>query len=391
MSLTLANFKQQNTDLLETSHRIVLAYSGGLDSSVLLYLISQLFKSDQLLIWHVNHHLQKDADFMEQFCHAQADQYHIPFKCSRLNLSHLTNNIESQARDARYQVFEQQLKKNNDILLTAHHADDQLETIMLNLSRGSGVLGLRGIARQLDKKELYCLRPLLSFTRSELLHFADEYNIEWIEDSTNIDQAFDRNYIRHEISPKLKERWPSISQSFIQVSEHQIEASECLQELAEIDLKQCSRNNQYSKKPILDVTYLKKINPARLKNLLRYHLSLLGIKSTYHQINQLVTIICFYEREEKKTLINNGFVGLYDQLLYVVLDEDIKSEAEVKGWLNLSQDSYVGRQNRSDRGVSSHFLKRQFQSRRVPPWLREQTLFLLNDGINKDQFEMVVL
>lgn len=391
MSLTIGSFNAKNLDLISSNKKIVLAYSGGLDSSVLLHLLSQSFDENRLVVWHINHQLQSNASDMEAFCQQQAHHYNLRFKCSHLNLSHVKNNIESQAREARYHAFSDSWQSEHDILLTAHHADDQLETLLLNMSRGTGVLGLRGIAAELTIKGMLCFRPLLGFSRDDLMLYAEQHKINWVEDPSNTLINFDRNYIRHEITPRFKSRWPAILQSFTTVASNQKEAADCLSELALIDLKSCDIKNEYSQRQVLVIKSIKGLSISRQKNAIRYWLKNYSVSISAHQLNLLQQLIQSFDGGYKRVTLDLGFVALFKNQLFLVMDEDIVDAAKVELWLEQHDDSYVCRFNSKIKQVSSHFLKHQFQSLGIPPWLRDQTIFSINKDGSKHNLETIVL
>jgi len=387
----LADFIKHNVGFIQSKKRVVLAYSGGLDSSVLLHLLSKCIEPNRLLLWHVNHQLQTCSIDMELFCNRQAAEYQLPFKASRLDLSHVTNNIESQARDARYAVFIDELNPKQDVLLTAHHADDQLETVLLNLCRGSGVLGLRGIAKERFIEGLKCYRPLLEQSQKHLIDFAAKERIKWMDDPSNDLDCFDRNYVRHELAPRFKTRWPSIVKSFSQVASHQKEAAECLESLALMDIDSCQIESKYSKRLVLSVADIHILSIARQKNVLRYWMSLAHISMSLQQMTILLRVIKEYNLAYKKVELGLNFIALFEAKIYLVLNDDVLSTKQILTWLDHHEnEDYVGRINKDVKQVSSHFFKRQFQSAKVPPWLRDQTFFKLKGG-SKHHQEMIVL
>ncbi len=391
MALTAAKFLKNSTEFLQSNKRIVLAYSGGLDSSVLLYLLSKVVESERLLVWHVNHQLQSFANEMETFCIQQADHFDVPFKLSRLDLSHISNNIEAQARDARYAEFTNELSTTKDILLTAHHADDQLETLILNICRGTGVNGLRGIANKILLNDLKCYRPLLNFSQIELEEFAKHHGIKWINDPSNDSNNFDRNYVRHEITPHFKKRWPTVVQSFSQVAAHQQEAALCLSELAQIDCSFCEKNSQFSTYKTLSIKVLKGLSFARQKNLLRHWFLINDFSMSLKQFSEFLVLIHDYVSGYKKIESKHKTVAFFNGELFLVINAALLEEKNVLTWLKNQEGQYVCRYNREEKKVTSHFLKRQFQAAGVPPWLRNQTLFKLNSNKSKHNLEMIVL
>jgi len=158
----------------------------------------------------VHHGLSSNANDWQNFCARLCVEYGIDFISESVHVDPRGEGIESAARKARYGVFARYLQAG-DYLLTAHHADDQAETLLLRLLRGTGADGLSGIAvrRSLGQGDIY--RPLLSFTRQELEQFAMQYQLSWVNDESNSDVAYDRNYLRQQVMPLLEQRWPEFS------------------------------------------------------------------------------------------------------------------------------------------------------------------------------------
>lgn len=214
-------------------NKLVLALSGGLDSMVLLQLLHQLQRqaSWQLSAVHVHHGLQPDADQWLLFCRQQCQQRGIPFFAHHVQLTG-QNNLEARARLARYRVLEPYCDAADTLLLTAHHADDQLETLLLALKRGSGLAGLAGIATDRSFAQGRIVRPLLPFSRAELEQFATQHSLQWVEDSSNLDSRFDRNFLRHHVLPLLTERWPAFAKTASRSMAHCAEANQQLTVMA---------------------------------------------------------------------------------------------------------------------------------------------------------------
>ncbi len=193
--------------------RVVLALSGGMDSMVLLALLHRLDLKLPVQAVYVHHGLSPNADAWGQFCRQQCQQRGIAFAIEYVTLVEPTRNIEAQARSLRYQALSRYVSKPSEVVLTAHHADDQLETLLLALKRGSGLDGLTGIAtiKELDAGTL--LRPLLAFSRHDLQQVATTLGLCWIEDESNSNQDFDRNFLREQILPLLNQRFSRFSQN----------------------------------------------------------------------------------------------------------------------------------------------------------------------------------
>lgn len=187
-----------------------IAFSGGLDSTVLLALshaLTNLYPVVRFHVIHIDHSLSGHSKEWVVFAKEQAKQYGFPFfERTIIHARAKGESLEAYARKARYAFFAE-LMQPDDVVLTAHHQDDQAETVLLQLMRGAGVKGLAAMPAIKPFAKGWLGRPLLSFSREELLAFAKEKALRWIDDASNGDVAFSRNYIRHEIMPRLKTRW----------------------------------------------------------------------------------------------------------------------------------------------------------------------------------------
>jgi tRNA(Ile)-lysidine synthase len=192
--------------------RLVVGLSGGVDSVVLLDIVSEI-KEFPISVVHVNHHLHSRSDDYEKFCMALGEKYQFEVYCQSVKVS-VQGSLEARAREARYNVFERYLIEG-DLLLLAHHADDQLETVLFRLFRGGRVLGLEGMpaTRALGKASLH--RPMLGITRTDIEKYASERKLSWCEDPTNVEVDADRNYIRHNIMPVIHSRFPGAKKALL--------------------------------------------------------------------------------------------------------------------------------------------------------------------------------
>ncbi len=202
-------------------NQLVLGLSGGLDSMVLLELCHQLTQSFaiKLKAVYIHHGLSANADQWAEFCQQQCFKRQIPFEVQKVQLNPAAN-IEAQARTARYSALAAFVTTTQTALLTAHHADDQLETLLLALKRGAGPAGLSGIATLQPFASGWLVRPLLDFSREQLDAFAQQQQLEWIEDESNSDCRFDRNFLRLQVIPLLQQRWPAFRQNALRSVSH---------------------------------------------------------------------------------------------------------------------------------------------------------------------------
>jgi tRNA(Ile)-lysidine synthase len=235
-----------------------LAYSGGLDSHVLLDLCMQLRKTQpfNLRVVHVHHGLSPNADQWTQHCQQTCAQYSIELLCLRVDARPPEGeSLEAYAREKRYQALEQVLPAH-DILLTAHHQDDQAETILLQLLRGAGPKGLAAMPRIKSLGQGLQGRPLLDCSRRDLQAYADAQALSWVEDESNQDSHYPRNFIRHELLPLLKTRWPAVEANLARSAAHCAEAQNLLHDFASQDLAQLagSRPHTLSVKRLLELS-----------------------------------------------------------------------------------------------------------------------------------------
>lgn len=245
--------------------KVWVAYSGGLDSQVLLHLCLQIRMQHKFEFHaiHVHHGLSLHADQWVEHCQQFCEQNNIPIHLKYVVVDIERASQENAARVARYQAFVEMIAPQ-DILLTAHHQDDQAETLLLQLFRGAGVKGLA--AMPICKQQNYLhARPLLSFSRKNLKDYAEQHNLQWIDDESNSNTKFSRNYLRQEIIPALLNHWPSVQRNISRSAEHCAEAQELLDEFsADLCLQM-----QGSEINTLSVSKLLNLNPAKQRLVLR--------------------------------------------------------------------------------------------------------------------------
>lgn len=252
---------------IKPQQRLLLGLSGGLDSCVLLHLLAQARSSFpfDLHAMHVHHGISPNADSWAAFCQAQCDALNVPFSLVRVQLDADSKlGLEGHARQLRYAaLFNNSLQA--DFVLSAHHQDDQAETLLLQLFRGAGLKGLASMAASDGDRHL--LRPLLNVPRTVLEDYAKQHGISWCEDESNNNTQYERNFIRHEVLPVLKARNPAIKNTLARTAAHAAEASDLLNALAALDAKNLVENGS------LCLQGLAKLDEARLKNVLRWWLA----------------------------------------------------------------------------------------------------------------------
>nr|WP_029249830.1 tRNA lysidine(34) synthetase TilS [Microbulbifer agarilyticus] len=255
--------------------RLWLGYSGGLDSSVLMRLLVEAEIPFTAL--HIHHGLSAQADAWLAHCESEATKLAVPFVAMKVAVDRKRGGIEQGAREARYTAFAHKMDTGDQILL-AQHGDDQTETFLLRLLRGAGVLGLGGMAQHRgigavdEGKSL--LRPLLGVSRAELEQYAAVNELRWIDDDSNSDIAYDRNYLRSQVVPSLRSRWP-LNARVAQAAENMREAAGLLEELAGEDLCRCGLRREPFGSSI-DLPIYRALSAPRKKNLLRGWLAGMG-------------------------------------------------------------------------------------------------------------------
>ena len=209
-----------------------LAFSGGLDSTVLLHLLARAGLGARLTALHVDHGLHPDSAAWAAHCRAVAGDLGIAFESATVTVDR-AGGLEAGAREARYQALT--ARAGGTTLITAHHRDDQAETLLLRLLRGAGVAGLAAIREHGQHGATPLWRPLLGLSRRRLQALAEQGGWSWLEDPSNADQSLDRNYLRGTVLPALARRWPGAMATLARAADHQAEAAALLDERAAED------------------------------------------------------------------------------------------------------------------------------------------------------------
>ena len=258
-----------------TSAELCVAFSGGLDSTVLLHALARALvdrPNYRIRAAHVDHQLQRDSAIWRQHCGSVALSLQLEFVPLVVKVAADPElSPEAAARDARYAALRQILRPN-EVLLTAHHADDQLETMLLALMRGAGLRGLSGVLSVQIFGGGWLARSLLEFSRAELEEWARSEQLQWLDDPSNANTNFDRNFLRHRVLPALRERWPAAAHSATRSTAHLREAGRLLDVLAAADLESVAIGS------CLSMTQLASLAPARRRNVLRHWIRQHGMR-----------------------------------------------------------------------------------------------------------------
>ena len=241
--------------------RLIVGYSGGVDSHVLLAHLCELGLRHKLLAFHVNHGLSPHANAWQIHCQKICQDLGVRFATVTLAVERV-GNLEGNARDARYQAFAQVLEQG-DLLLLGQHQDDQVETALFQLFRGSGRFGLQGMPLNRPIGTASLLRPLLHVSRARITAYAQQHHLSWIEDESNLDQKMTRNYLRQQVIPELENRWPDLKATLMASLQRDAEVGRLLDDVAKSD-QQALRDAFGG----ILVDGFSKLTSARQKNLL---------------------------------------------------------------------------------------------------------------------------
>lgn len=267
-----------------------MAWSGGLDSTVLLHALLPAAQRKgpvlRLRALHVDHGLQAAAATFRKFCRTTARRWRVPLTTITLDLSLPRGaSVEAAARAARYAALARALQPG-ELLLTAQHADDQVETVLLALLRGAGPAGLAAMPAAAPFGETRLLRPLLGHARRDIAAYAAAHALTWVDDPSNAQLRFDRNYLRATVLPGLRARWPAMTTTFGRSARHCAIADASLAQLAEQDLETAADGAD------LEIAVLRRWTPARQAAALRAWIAARGLREPEQrhivQITQLM-------------------------------------------------------------------------------------------------------
>jgi tRNA(Ile)-lysidine synthase len=265
--------------------RLCVAYSGGLDSGVLLVALAALRSRERFTLraLHVDHQLQPQSGRWAREARRSARRWRVPCRVIAVSVEQRRGqSLEAAARAARYEALAAQLAPD-ELLLTAHHQEDQLETVLLALLRGSGVNGLSAMSpctsmnAGSSRARVRLLRPLLPVSRGQLEHYARERRLEWSEDPSNADQRFDRNYLRHAVLPAIHRRWPAAAATASRSAAHLAEARALLEQQAR-DTLLPARDGA-----ALSVSVLRRLGLPQRRNALRLWIAERGLTQPDHR------------------------------------------------------------------------------------------------------------
>ena len=410
MTFNTQKLENYFSDLIDKDKpaRYVVGYSGGIDSTVLLHAINKMTGHIPVVAVHINHQLIPQAAEWEKHCRKFSESISVEFLSRKVIIDMNSGyGLEAASRKERYDSFKQLIRKN-DYLLTAHNQDDQVETVLLNIFRGCGLRGIRGIPASRKFFEGRLVRPLLRVSRNEISEYAKKYKLSWIEDPSNQYQKYDRNFLRHKILAQLKTRWPAVNNNVRKTSELASEINAELKEIAFIDAPLFYKNNQ------LDIQAIKNLSPARQKNILRYALLSLGFPlPSSVKLNQIINEV-INARVDRQPLVQWSDVQVrrYRKKIYFLSEYFQPKDNNIEkiylngpnwqlgkglGSLSLEKSDIGIKRSIAKEGFNVTFraggekikplgsgysrkVKKLFQEAAVVPWMRENIPLLFYEG-----------
>ncbi len=382
--------------------RLIIAYSGGLDSTVLLSLAQLYAKKNGIAIKaiYVNHGLSQNAGGWQRHCQGVCQAMEVEFEALAIQVKKNGDGLEAAAREARYQALAG-VTKEQDLILLGQHADDQAETFFLQLMRGAGPAGLQAMPEsKQDQWQRQYFRPLLTFTRKDLESYAVAQNLAWIEDESNLDQQFERNFLRHEVMPILAGRWPAFQKSIARSIKHLQAQTRILDDLLKPKL-----NSLRTSDASLDLAGLA-LEPVELQQLLlKAWLQALAVRQPSEAVlGQIIKqFVAGSSNADPRVVLDGKLLARYDGKLYV-LDADIDDPLASQSWNTNTVLELAGGLGRLTfagtgeqvlqvvyRGFSKRFkppgqpskpLSQWFKAWRVPTWQRKRIpIVMLGDEI----------
>lgn len=314
--MLLEQFSQRLQQLAPNQTQFLIGFSGGLDSTALLALFAKLREKQphfQLRAIHIHHGLSSNADAWATHCENLCQQFQIPLLIQRVNVN-MANGIEAGARQARYEAIAQHIFPQ-EWLATAHHLQDQTETFFLALKRGSGLQGLSAMQAQSTVYNVPIFRPLLSFNRQQLLNFVQQQGITWIEDESNADNQYDRNFLRNQILPDLRQRWGHFDSAVQRCAQHCYEQQQLLNELlAEEYQKNVDKTDRTFK-----VQHFADYSAIKQRALLRLWLQECGVAMpSLVQLEHLISDVIFAKPDTQPQFrLENNIVRRYQHKLFI--------------------------------------------------------------------------
>ncbi|CAL4318823.1 tRNA lysidine(34) synthetase TilS [Buchnera aphidicola] len=381
--------------------KFLLAYSGGIDSTVLLYKLLKYKKKKKISIRaiHINHQIHPKSKLWSEHCKKICKKNNVPIIIKKISIK--KKNIESNARKKRYKIFQKNLLPQ-EILLTGHNLDDQCETLLLSIKRGSGLKGLSGISYKKKIFKNYLFRPLLKVSRKKIEKWAISQNLQWIEDTSNYDISYDRNFLRHKIIPQINQRWKFFKKNCLKVSQIIYKEYQLLNKF----ISSIFKKNLYQKN-ILNIKKIQNMNPNIQYFILKKWIYL-NIKKnlSYSFLTEIIKNILHKKKKNPRIKLKKYEIWNYNEHLYLIKKTPKMKDfiifwhypynklklpkkfgyLKIKNQKNIKNSSYI-RAPKNQQMIKIKFhtnkkikinkknpktLKKIFNELQIPPWKRKK-------------------
>ena len=372
-----------NKDPFLIDKNIVIALSGGIDSVVLLHFLNSHYPGNIRAV-HINHNLSKHSKDWSLFCKELCHKQGVEFKSIDVNIE-TSSNVEENARKKRYNSLKSELSKN-EVLCTAHHQEDQSETFLLQLFRGSGVAGLASMPKMKSFADAFLYRPFLNISKQLIVDYATKYNLDWVEDDSNINLNFKRNLLRLEFIPKLESGFEGVIKNISRSAYHQSEALKLINDLAKIDIEKFNLVINHK----IQVLPLTELPERRVANVLRYYIAQRGFLMPSNKVlTELISVL--RAKDDAKVILKWHLyeVRRYDNELYFFDGEPDRSNEDCPLFNKLKDQTNFtirfrqdGQRVRLKGKKHSSSLKKILQSANIPPWERDKLrMYYINDTL----------
>ena len=372
-----------NKDPFLIDKNIVIALSGGIDSVVLLHFLNSHYPGNIRAV-HINHNLSKHSKDWSLFCKELCHKQDIEFKSIDINIK-TSSNVEENARKKRYNSLKSELSKN-EVLCTAHHQEDQSETFLLQLFRGSGVAGLASMPKMKSFADTFLYRPFLNISKQLIVDYATKYNLDWVEDDSNNNLNFKRNLLRLEFIPKLESGFEGVIKNISRSAYHQSEALKLINDLAKIDIEKFNLVINHK----IQVLSLIQLPERRVANVLRYYIAQRGFLMPSNKVlTELISVL--RAKDDAKVILKWHLyeVRRYDNELYFFDGEPDRSNEDCPLFNKLKDQTNFtirfrqdGQRVRLKGKKHSSSLKKILQSANIPPWERDKLrMYYINDTL----------
>ncbi len=399
-----SDFRRDLETRLADNSKILVGFSGGLDSSLLLYATCKAFPDRHLRAIHCNHGQSIQSEAWFQLAQQRSGELGVELLYEKLDLP--AGATENQARQARYAAFARHMTEDS-VLLLGHHADDQIETMLLRLLRGTGLKGVLAMPHSREFQAGILVRPLLRYTKEQLETYASEAGLQWVEDKGNRDDCHDRNYLRNRILPLIRDRWPHTHASVLKTLDNLSEEQSCLSDYAQFLAEQVDVQKEAYGQSI-DLGKLGLINIRGQRLVLRYLLYRRELRQPNgRELKEIARLIYARPDASPKYLFADSELRRYGGRLYFLslpngitrevmenrsLSWDGREPLQIEGLGRLVLLSGSAgqfevsfcRQGARAKPVSrkhSQSVKKLFQEHRIEPWLRASTPLIYLDRV----------